>query len=165
MKNWCRRSLSFCFTRKIDIAYVTVNKITAVSLHAETQNARVVVFISLKVRLFSFYDATIIVISRVMLSMLAFQLLLLCFFCLFFHGERGALLEFQFWVKGISAFLFSSVDGMIFDCKVAIPYYKALIDSSLNLKNDKSNGNLISPLKSIKLKANAAFSQHSCTRY
>ena len=89
-------------------------------------------------------------------------LLFLSFFC---DGGRGALLEFQFWVKGISAFLFSFVDEIIFDCKVAIPYYKALIDSSLNLKNDKSNGNLISPLKSIKLKANAAFSQHSCTRY
>lgn len=67
------------------------------------------------------------------------------------------MLEFLFWVKGINAFLFSFVDEIIFDCKVAIPYYKALIDSSLNLKNDKSNGNLISPLKSIKLKANAAF--------
>lgn len=98
-------------------------------------------------------------------NVLAFQLLILCFFFLFFDGGRGALLEFQFWVKGICAFLFSFVNGMIFDCKVAIPYYKALIDSSLNLKNDKSNGNLISPLKSIKLKANAAFSQHSCTRY
>ena len=68
-------------------------------------------------------------------------------------------------MKGISAFLFSFVDEIIFDCKVVIPYYKALIDSSLNLKNDKSNGNLISPLKSMKLKANAAFSQHSSTRY
>ena len=89
-------------------------------------------------------------------------MLFLSFFC---DGGRGALLEFQFWVKGISAFLFSFVVEIIFDCKVAIPYYKALIDSSLNLKNDKSNGNLISPLKSIKLKANGAFSQHSCTRY
>ena len=103
MKNWCRRSLSFCLTRKIDIAYVTVNKITAVSLHAETQNARVVVFISLKVRLFSFYDATITVISRVMLSMLAFQLLILCFFFLsfffFLTGGGGLCLSFYFGWK------------------------------------------------------------------
>ena len=76
-----------------------------------------------------------------MLSMLAFQLLLLCFFFLsffFFDGRRGALLEFLFWVKGISAFLFSFVDEIIFDCKVAIPYYKALIDSSLNLRMIKA---------------------------